>query len=607
MGSHSVGEAPVVSVEPYLRISAATSPVWLHDKRIAYLSTESGVAQVWVTDLKGSEPAPLTHFTERIWTLAGSPDGTRLVFEMDAGGNENQQLWLLTPGDEAAPLSSAPDVIHTFGAFSPDGGQIAFASNARSPIPKDVLTLSLAQPAEQHLILATGDTLQPIAWSPDGGTLLVLRRNTALDNDLLLVPATGGEPVHLNPHTGEALITDAAFTPDGTALYVISNQDREFSALGRVDLATGETTPLATPEWDVEAMALSPAGDWLAYVVNEDGISRLFLHDVEYREDIPVSALPAGVVSGLRWSRDGELLAFALAGAQQPSNIWVTGRDALARRVTSVDLAAVDPASFIAPELIHYPSFDGRQIPAFWYRPAGTGPWPAVVDVHGGPEGQERTDFNPVIQFLLARGFAVLATNVRGSTGYGKSYCHLDDVEKRMDAVADLDAANAWLRAQPEVRADKLVIMGASYGGFMVLASLTTYPDHWAAGVDIVGTANYLTFFEHTAPWRRHLRASEYGDPVRDRELLIAISPIHRAEAITAPLLVLHGRNDQRVPLIEAEQITARLRALGRDVTLRVYEDEGHGLAKLPNKIDGYGLMADFLDRVLGLAGTPAS
>jgi dipeptidyl aminopeptidase/acylaminoacyl peptidase len=249
-----------------------------------------------------------------------------------------------------------------------------------------------------------------------------------------------------------------------------------------------------------------------------------------------------------------------------------------------------------AASTIRFPTFDGREIPAYWFVPnEGDGPWPVVVDVHGGPESQRRPDYSPVNQALVAAGFAVLATNVRGSTGYGKTYNHLDDVEKRMDSVADLAAANAWLREQPNVIADRIAVMGQSYGGFMVLSSLTTYPELWAAGVDVVGIANFVTFLEQTGPWRRKTRADEYGDLERDADLLVEISPIHRVERITAPLFVIHGRNDPRVPLGESEQIVGKLRELGREATLLVFDDEGHGMVKRANRIKGYGEAAAFL------------
>jgi dipeptidyl aminopeptidase/acylaminoacyl peptidase len=219
--------------------------------------------------------------------------------------------------------------------------------------------------------------------------------------------------------------------------------------------------------------------------------------------------------------------------------------------------------------------------------------------VHGGPESQRRPDFLPTTQGLVAAGIAVLSTNVRGSTGYGKTYCHLDDVERRMDSVADLQAAVTWLREQPAVIGDRIAVMGQSYGGFMVLAALTTYPEIWAAGVEVVGIANFVSFLEQTGPWRRKTRAAEYGDLERDAALLREISPLHKADRITAPLFIIHGRNDPRVPLGETEQIATKLRELGREVELMIFDDEGHGMVKRPNRQAGFGRAVEFLVQYL--------
>lgn len=396
-------------------------------------------------------------------------------------------------------------------------------------------------------------------------------------------------------------MSGATFHPNGDRVLFLSNQDRDLTALLELDLATRRQTPLVELSWDLEGLAVSPDGDWATYGVNEDGATRVVLRSLASGEERAVTGLPLGIVEGLTWSPSGQHLAFAFCGPKHPYGIWVCGPDGRARRVTEPDLAGLDPATLVEPEIVRYPTFDERQIPAFWYRPTGhDGSCPVVIDIHGGPESQRRIKYDALTQFLLARGFAVLATNVRGSTGYGKAYSHLDDVEKRMDAVADIAAAADWLNARSDVTTGQIAIYGVSYGGFMVLAAASTYPDRWAAVVDVVGIANFQTFFEQTGPWRRRLRAAEYGDPVRDADLLREISPLHRADRITAPLFVIHGRNDPRVPVGEAEQIVSTLRGLGRDVELRIYEDEGHGLVRLPNKIDGYGAVADFLDRVLG-------
>jgi dipeptidyl aminopeptidase/acylaminoacyl peptidase len=588
-------------ITAYLTIPTATTPAWLDDTRLAYLSDKSGVPQIWLTDAKGRNHQQLTTFAERIGSLRASSTGERLVFGMDAGANEHEQLWTVTPGEEARALTSAPQTVHHLGPVSPDGTRLAFASNARDPRFFDVWTLDLeSSGAAPRLLLATDELLMPVAWSPSGDQLLVERSNTNLDHDLLLIPAGGGAPELLTPHTGEATISVAAFAPAGDTIYLVSNQDRDFAALLRLDLATRQLSPVVETEWDVESLAVPSEGEWLAYGINDDGVSRITLRRLDSDDERPVTGLPMGVVDGLAWSPDGGQLAFRLHGPRDPSNIWVSGTDGAARQITEADLGPLSRDGFIAPETIRYQTFDDRAIPACWFRPAtGAGPWPVVVDVHGGPESQRRPDFAPVTQWWLAHGFAVFAPNVRGSTGYGKAYSHLDDVERRMDSVADLAAAVDWLSAQDDVAPDRIAIYGRSYGGFMVLAAVTTYPDLWAAGVDIVGIANFETFLERTGPWRRQTRAAEYGDPERDAALLRAISPIYQADKIVCPMLLIHGRNDPRVPVQETEQIAARLRELGREVELIIFDDEGHQITKLANKITAYDAVAQFLTRTV--------
>jgi dipeptidyl aminopeptidase/acylaminoacyl peptidase len=249
---------------------------------------------------------------------------------------------------------------------------------------------------------------------------------------------------------------------------------------------------------------------------------------------------------------------------------------------------------------VRFPTFDGREIPALFYpTPSRSSNAPCVVFVHGGPEGQYRPTFQPIVQYLVSAGFAVLAPNVRGSTGYGKTYTHLDDVRKRMDSVADLAYAVYWLRDSGRADPHRVAVYGGSYGGFMVLAALTTNPELWAAGVDLVGISNFVTFLENTGPWRRHLREAEYGSLENDRDFLEEISPINKVDRIRAPLLVIHGANDPRVPIGETEQMVAKLRSLGRSVEFLRLEDEGHQIAKLHNKLVAYPLAADFLRRHL--------
>lgn len=588
-------------IAAYLDIPGATSPAWVKGGRIAFISDASGVPNVYLTQ-PGAAATPLTSGSDRIGSVRASPDGHRLVFTMDHGGNERHQLWRMDVGTGAAhALTDDPETIHQLGAFSPDGSRLAFASNGRNPLYFDVMTLRLDDTAAIPIAtLSRDEHLLPLAFAPDGASLLIRRDNTNLDADLLLMSLGGDALRELTPHTGEASVPHAAFSASGDAIWFISNQDGDVLTLRRLDLDTGDQTTVVERPWDIEAVAVAPRGEWLAYVVNEDGSSRVWLRSTRTDEERPVGGLPLGVVDGFTWSPDGSRLAFAFSGPRHPSAIWHCGLDGAATAMTKTDFGVLSPDSMRDPDVIRYPTFDGREIPAFWYQPDSAGPWPVVVDVHGGPESQRRTQFAPTTQFLLARGYAVLAPNVRGSTGYGKEYCHLDDVERRMDAVADLEAAAGWLAARDDVRSNRIAVMGQSYGGFMTLAALTSYPDRWAAGVNVVGIADFVTFLERTGPWRRSRRAAEYGDLERDATLLRDISPLHKVDRIEAPLIVVHGRNDPRVPLYEAEQMVAALEARGRPTELLVFDDEGHGLVKRANRITGYGAIAEFLDQHLG-------
>ena len=315
---------------------------------------------------------------------------------------------------------------------------------------------------------------------------------------------------------------------------------------------------------------------------------------------MPDPGVPDGIAGGFAFSPDSRRLAFTLTAPGRNPDVWVLDLpDGEARRLTRSSTAGIPPKSFRRPDLVRYPTFDGREIPALFYRPEDAGDptdVAVVVNVHGGPESQSRPAFAPVTQYLLNRGYGVFFPNVRGSTGYGKAYTHLDDVRLRMDSVKDLAHAAHWLRSCGH---ERVAVMGGSYGGFMVLAALTEYPELWSAGVDIVGIANLVTFLENTGSYRRGLREPEYGSLERDREFLESISPIHKADGITAPLMVIHGKNDPRVPVGEAEQIVERVKQNGGAVEYLLYGDEGHGLAKLKNRLDAYPKIAAFFDEHL--------
>ncbi len=580
-------------------LPSQTSPRWRSHDEIVFLDDSSGVPQVSIANVHSGVVQPLTSSADRVQSLLVSSASGVVVFGKDAGGNEHQQLWRLDPDSGATyPLTMQESEINEPGRLSRDGRTLVYRNNGRDISRFDVLTQRLdGQSAEPKRMYESDGQAVPLDVTDDGHRMLVKQLRTNLDADLLLVETSNGETRArlLNPRQDEDWITDAQFTPDGETYFVLTNEGRDFLSMERRSLGGDARETIAAYDWDIEQFALNQDGSKVAFALNRDGYSELWWGSASGDDLMRIDGLGAGVVDSVDWSPDGARLAMSWSRPTEPNRIYIIepGGDCRALPVPGRDSGEL--GELREPELIRYQTFDQRQIPAYWYRPATEPPWPVVVDVHGGPESQRRPSFSALTQFLLSEGFAVLAPNVRGSTGYGKAYSHLDDRERRMDAVADLHAARTWLIAREEVRSDAIAVMGQSYGGFMTLAALTEFPDDWVAGVDIVGIASFVSFLERTGPWRRNHRSAEYGWLEHDRELLERISPLSKVDRIQASLLVIHGRNDPRVPLFEAEQIERSLHERGRHVELLIFDDEGHGLAKRQNRIQGYGAAADFL------------
>ena len=582
----------------YLRIRGAYGASWSPDgRRISFLTDITGVPQVWEVPAGGGWPDQLTFHEERVMGARYSPADDALVFSMDVGGNERAQIFLLkSSAGEERDLTREPDAIHYFGGFSPNGGRIAYTATRRNGTDFDVYVQDLD--GEPEMVWEVSGYHGVADWGPDGSYLIVARYRSNLDNELYRLDLTTGEATLLTPHEDEALFSNVNVTLDGSGAYLATDRDGDFSRLAHLDFSTLDLRYLTPDDWDVESVELSGDGRYLLASRNVEGYSDFMLFNGSGRR-MPDLELPGGVLGDFEFSPDSGKLAYTMAGPDRNTDVWVVDLpDGEPRRLTRSSTAGIPRATFRRPRVVHYPTFDGREIPALFYEPeASSGNAPVIVNVHGGPESQSRPLFAPVTQYLLHRGYAVFSPNVRGSTGYGKDYTHLDDVELRMDSVRDLAHAAHWLR---EAGHERVAVMGGSYGGFMVLAALTEYPELWSAGVDIVGIANMVTFLENTGSYRRALREPEYGSLEKNREFLQSISPIHKAEDITAPLMVIHGKNDPRVPVGEAEQIVERVKKNGGAVEYLLYEDEGHGLAKLKNRLDAYPKIAAFLDRYIG-------
>ncbi len=599
------GEGVGYSLRRYLSMKSAYSPEFSPDGlRVAYLSDLTGVPQIWMTALSGGRiPQQITLEDERVGFLSFASRSERIAFGIDHGGSERFQIHLLEDGgDSVTKLTNEPSVIHNWGDWSPDEKAITFSSNARNQACFDIYVQNLDDRSVEMVYRYDGNAY-PVTWSPDGSKILFEVTHTPFDHDLFLLDLRDKSADLLSPHSGDAAFYSATFDGPGKKVYCVTDEGREFAAIAKIDVGSHELEYLYAEDWDVEGLSATRDKQTLAFTVNEGGASRLMVWDLT-RDSPEELATPKGLVGGLDWSNDGRKLAFSLSSSTANPDIWAfefaaggSFQGNLSRLTTS-STCGVPESSFVEPELVKMRSFDEVEVPSYLYVPrAGSRPFPLIVYLHGGPESQFRPGFSPLIQFFLKLGFAVLATNFRGSTGYGRRYTHLDDVRGRMDTVRDAELALRHVLERYPIDEKRVAAWGGSYGGFMVLACLYSNPGLWAAGVDIVGISNFVTFLKNTGPWRRKLRIAEYGDPEIDKEFLEGISPNNNAHLIRSPLFIIHGTNDPRVPIGEAEQIAETLKRNGREAHLMKFDDEGHGLVKLKNRIAGYSAAVEFLFR----------
>jgi dipeptidyl aminopeptidase/acylaminoacyl peptidase len=606
-------------IERYLNIRAASSPA-LSPKgdRVAFLTNITGTPQVWMVSAQGGWPEQMTFYSDRVDFVRWSPDGSALVFAKAKGGDENAQLFLLSPdGSEIKALTNTPTVRHNFGSWSHDGKKISYASNKRNKDYFDIYVMDVATGREELVYQQDGSN-DVEAWSFDDRYLIVSHANEqlSLDNDLYLVDTQTKQATHLTPHQGAAQFGDVFFAPNGHSIFFGTNDKREYYSLAEMNLQSRKVDIIDDTQWDLAATEMSDDGSLFAYTINRDGFSELYVRQLDTdgkplitvmgAKGTPVELPGKGIVSGLQFSKDNSHLAFTFNGARYNSDVWLYNlKTRKLSQVTHSSTAGIPRSSFVEPQLIHYKSFDGREIPAWYFRSnniqvdSTNHPIPVIVSVHGGPEGQEQPGFSSIYQYFLSRGYAILAPNVRGSTGYGKTYTHLDDVRKREDSVKDLAAAVEWLKTSGGADSRRIAVMGGSYGGYMTLAAVTLYPDLWAAAVDTVGIANFESFLKNTSGYRRKLREVEYGSLEHDLDFLRSISPLAKVERVKSPLMIIAGKNDPRVPYTEAEQMVKALRDRNAVIEYKLFEDEGHGVAKLSNRLIVYPLMVDFLDRYM--------
>ena len=571
---------------------------------IAYVVNTSGQFNIWRQSSAGGFPHQLTLFTDQTpREIAWSPDGQTIAFAADRDGDEYKQIYTIPArGGRISAQTEAPRVRHELAAeaWSPDGASLLIAGNDRSETDQDVLIRDLAT-GETRRVVDYGGMFFPMTWSLDGKSVTVVDFKSNTNMDLYVLTVDNEEMQHLTPHEGEIQYMPGPWAVDGSGFYVISDEGREFAGLAFWDLKEGMRW-IDAPDADVENVVLSSDGRYLAWIVNQEGYSALKVRDLRSNQDVALQEIPKGVIDALAISRSGGKVGFLMAGATHPNEVYVLDLErSMVTRLTESMLGGIDEADLSAPELIHYPTHDGREIPAWLYRPEGEGPFPVILSIHGGPEWQERPTYNyaGLYQYLLTRGVGILAPNVRGSTGYGKSYQKLIHHDWGGAELGDFKAAADYLKGLDWVDGDRLGVYGGSFGGFATLSCVTRLPDYWAAAVDIVGPSNLVTFAKAVPPTWRRFMDQWVGNPETEVDFLMERSPITYVDNVRTPLLVIQGATDPRVVKGESDQLVDKLKSLGREVEYVVFDDEGHGFTKRTNELKAYGLAAEWLEQHL--------
>jgi dipeptidyl aminopeptidase/acylaminoacyl peptidase len=583
---------------------------WHPTKREMLIATRFGdTPQLHLVKMPGGTRQQLTFFADSVGSGRFHPHGgDYILFGKDIGGGEWYQLYRYDVATGKVTLLTDGKSRNLAGPWSSSGDQIAYTSTRRTGKDTDLWVMNPSDPKTDHLLTPlAGGGWQPLDWSPDDKNILLEEELSINESYLWLVDATTGEKTELTPRntTEKVSYGEGWFSKEGQGIYVTTDKDSEFHRMAYIDLATRQPQYLTTNiPWDVESFDLTHDGKMIAFMTDEEGVSVLHVMNTSAKKEMPLPKLPTGVTGSLRWHRNGHELGFSLNNARGPGDVYsldvATGK--VERWTTSE--TAVQTDGFPEAELVRWKSFDGKMISGFLYKPPANfgGKRPVLVVIHGGPEGQSQPTFLGRSNYLLNElGIALIYPNVRGSTGYGKTFSLLDNGYKRDDTYKDINALFDWIAAQPGLDSERIAVTGGSYGGHMTLAVSTFYSGRIRCSVDIVGMSNLVTFLEHTEAYRRDLRRVEYGDErePKMREFLEKIAPMNNIEKIKKPMFVIAGKNDPRVPVSESQQIADALKQQGTPVWLLIAKDEGHGYRKKPNQDFQFYAMVKFLEEYL--------
>lgn len=579
----------------YTEFRAAAFSSWHPSKREMLISTRFGdTSQVHQVKFPGGDRRQLTFFPDRVGGGSFPPKGgDYFIFSKDTGGDEFFQGYRYDLATGNTTMLTDGKSRNTGGTWSNSGQWLLYGSTRRNGKDVDLYVINPADPkTDKVLAQLEGGGWGAADWSPDDRQIILFEFISANESYIWLVNAATGEKTLLTPKGGAEKVAygGGQFSKDGKGIYVTTDRDSEFQRLAYIDLATKQHKFLTDHiKWDVDEFDLSPDGKTIAFVTNEDGIARLYLLDTATGKEKPVANLPIGQIFGIDWHENGTDLGFTLVSARSTSDVYsLDVKTGKVDRWTFSETGGLNTDSFSEPELVRWKTFDDRMISGFLYLPPAKfkGPRPVVINIHGGPEGQARPGFlGRSNYFLNEMGVAIIFPNIRGSSGYGKTFLKLDNGFLREDSYKDINALLDWIKTRPELDADRIMVTGGSYGGHMTLAVATNYSDRIRSALSVVGPSNLVTFLKNTQEYRRDLRRVEYGDE-RDpkmAEFLERTAPLNNVQKIKKPLFVVQGKNDPRVPASESEQMVAAVRKNGTPVWYLLAKDEGHGFAKKKN------------------------
>ncbi len=582
------------------------------DKQIAFVSNISGRHNIWVVSSQSGWPTQLTVSNQRQLNIAWSPKGRWIAYNSDYDGNEQWDLFMVSVDNgQVVNLTNTPEIREEGAVWSPDGEKIAYSVKPKSSPNWEIDTIDILTKKVTHITSNTPAQLSNAysIWSKDGKWIVFTQqRADAKDSDIFIVSAAGGKATNLTPHQGEQNFQATDISPDGKTLLITSNAGNGYENAALLDIATKKITWLTNDKWEVSSGGFSRDGKHVTWSANVDGNQEILVYDLAAKN---AHALP--VAKGMNsfigsetaetgFSHDGARLLFLHESANAPPDLWTYDLATLkSLQITHSLVGGLRSEDMVEPHLVHYPSKDGKwQISAFVYVPFNAeknGRNAAVVAIHGGPTSQLQNSFIRYIQYLVNQGYFVIAPNYRGSTGFGKEFEDANRHDMGGGDLEDVISAAEWMKKTGFIDPKKVAVVGGSYGGYLSMMAVTKAPDLWAAAVPIVPFVNWFTEIENEDPSLREYHISTMGDPVKDKARLQERSPINFIDHIKAPLLLLAGGNDPRCPRTEAEQVASAVKKRGGVAELKVYENEGHGFAKVENQIDAWTRVADFLKK----------